>query len=142
VVGVSYVIYRTLAVPPPPPKQPPVGQIGVKLELVRSPHSPALVRCVVTVTATAGTTPIDFRGMLTTTYAGAIPMSAVIDALNVPVVALDLTWEVPAGETETVTATGELSNPFNSYTLPAVSKSYTVPGEPPVGYLAVELVTA
>jgi len=133
-----YLLRRALAVPPPPDKAP-VGQVGVKLALVASPGSPALVRCVVTVTATAGTTPIDFRGTLTTAFAGAIPMSATIDRLDVPITALDRTWDVPAGATETVTATGELSNPFNSYTLPEASDSVTIPGEPPVGTLAVSV---
>jgi len=142
VAGLAYVVYRAVAVPPPPPKQPPAGQLGVKLELVSSPSSPALVRCIITVMATKGTTPIDFSGSFTSEYGGSAPLSATITKLNVPVTVLDTSWDVPAGETEKVTAEGELTNPFNSYTLPEVSDSISVPGEPPEGLLAVKLASA
>jgi len=140
--GAATVAGIALARRPPPPGKP-AGEVALKLEIVGSPSSPGLVKATISVRATAGTPPIDFVGTLTSTYANSVPLSATITELGVWVT-IEHTWEVPAGETDTVTVSGELSNPWGTYTLAPATQSITVPppGEPPVGELAlaVELV--
>jgi len=141
--GAATVAGIALARRPPPPGEP-AGEVTLKLEIVGSPSSPGLVKATISVRATAGTPPIDFVGTLTGTYAGSVPLSATLTEIGVWVT-LEHTWDVPAGETETVSVSGELSNPWGKYPLAPVSRSIEVPpppGEPPVGELAlaVELV--
>jgi len=121
---------------PAPPPGAPQGELALKLEVVRSPSSPALVRAVVSVMATGGTLPIEFTGTLTSTYAGTVTLAGTIAELNVWVTWIH-EWDVPAGETDTVTVSGELSNPWGTYTLAPVTRSVEIPGEPPVGMLAM-----
>jgi len=141
--GAATVAGIALARRPPPPGAP-TGELQLKLELVKSPSSPALVKATISVRATAGTTPILFVGVVTTTYLGTVDISVELTELGVWV-SIERSWDVPAGETETVSVSGELSNPWGKYPLAPVSRSIEVPpppGEPPVGELAlaVELV--
>jgi len=130
-------------VPPvvaPPIEQPPSGELGLSLEVVGSPRSPALVRATIRVRATAGTTPISADGTLVVPAIGrSITWHVDILELGVWYEVVDQ-FDVPPGVTITVTVSGTLTNPYGTYDLPSVSKTITVPGEPPVGEL--DLVVA
>jgi len=121
-IGAAALILLARARPAPPPPEAPGGELGLELEIVASPASPALVKATIRVRATAGTTPISADGTLVVPAIGrSVTWHVDITELGVWYEVVD-TFDVPPGVTVTVTVSGTLSNPYGTYDLPSVSK--------------------